>query len=376
MKLLQVATIPETLEAFLLPFAQHFRNRGWTVHAAARNVTGNTRCVSEFDAVHDISWSRQPLNVANIRAANEIRSLVKQEEYDLVHVHTPVASFVTRFALRRSVATRLVYTAHGFHFYVGGNVAKNAIYRSLERLAGRWTDALVVINSEDLLAAKKYEIVPQPKVHAIKGIGIDIENVTASAQQGPGRAQLRRSLGLPDSAVVFIVVAEFIPRKRHSDVIKAFASLNLDPPARLILVGKGPLTNEIRALSTELGVGDRVEFLGYRRDVPSLISASDVLLLVSEQEGLPRSIMEAMALRVPVIGSTIRGVTDLLDKGAGRLVPPGSVEDLRGAMELLGSDSKLRNALATAAFDRVSGYSISDVLLGYEQLFNEVLAEL
>lgn len=376
MKLLQVATIPETLEAFLLPFAQHFRNRGWTVHAAARNVTGNTRCVSEFDAVHDISWSRQPLNVANIRAANEIRSLVKQEEYDLVHVHTPVASFVTRFALRRSVATRLVYTAHGFHFYVGGNVAKNAIYRSLERLAGRWTDALVVMNSEDLLAAKKYEIVPQPKVHAIKGIGIDIENVTASAQQGPGRAQLRRSLGLPDSAVVFIVVAEFIPRKRHSDVIKAFASLNLDPPARLILVGKGPLTNEIRALSTELGVGDRVEFLGYRRDVPSLISASDVLLLVSEQEGLPRSIMEAMALRVPVIGSTIRGVTDLLDKGAGRLVPPGSVEDLRGAMELLGSDSKLRNALATAAFDRVSGYSISDVLLGYEQLFNEVLAEL
>lgn len=376
MKLLQVATIPETLEAFLLPFALHFRNRGWTVHAAARNVTGNTRCVSEFDAVHDISWSRQPLNVANIRAANEIRSLVKQEEYDLVHVHTPVASFVTRFALRRSVATRLVYTAHGFHFYVGGNVAKNAIYRSLERLAGRWTDALVVMNSEDLLAAKKYEIVPQPKVHAIKGIGIDIENVTASAQQGPGRAQLRRSLGLPDSAVVFIVVAEFIPRKRHSDVIKAFASLNLDPPARLILVGKGPLTNEIRALSTELGVGDRVEFLGYRRDVPSLISASDVLLLVSEQEGLPRSIMEAMALRVPVIGSTIRGVTDLLDKGAGRLVPPGSVEDLRGAMELLGSDSKLRNALATAAFDRVSGYSISDVLLGYEQLFNEVLAEL
>ena len=152
-KLLMATTVPTTLRDFLLPFARHFRARGFRVDALARGTSGFAEVVAACDRVWDVNWSRNPLDPRNLwTTPGQIRGLVTREGYDLVHVHTPVASFVTRYALRdlrRRGAVRVIYTAHGFHFYQGGPRLRGGVFRGLEQLAGRWTDYLVVINRED-----------------------------------------------------------------------------------------------------------------------------------------------------------------------------------------------------------------------------------
>ena len=120
-KLLLVTTVPGTLRSFLLPFAAHFRRLGWQVDAMACGASASIECQQGFDRVWDVEWSRNPLDPRNLLAApGVIREIVTRERYDLVHVHTPVAAFVTRYALkdlRRQTDTKIIYTAHGFHFW-------------------------------------------------------------------------------------------------------------------------------------------------------------------------------------------------------------------------------------------------------------------
>ncbi|MDR3355020.1 MAG: glycosyltransferase, partial [Synergistaceae bacterium] len=163
--LLIATTVPDTIKAFLLPYADHFRSSGWRVEAMSSAISAREDLAAHFDAVHDVDWSRNPLSAGNlIRTPEKIRETVKAGEYDIIHVHTPVASFVTRYAMRKveaSARPKMVYTAHGFHFFKGGPRYRNAIFRKLEKLAGRWTDRLIVINQEDFCAATKYRITPK-----------------------------------------------------------------------------------------------------------------------------------------------------------------------------------------------------------------------
>lgn len=372
MKVLQVATISETLEAFLIPFADHFRSYGWTVDAAAYGVSTNQACRTAFDSVYDMPWSRNPLSLSNVRAVREVQRLAESQAYDLIHVHTPVAAFLTRFALRNHKQVRTVYTAHGFHFFIGGNPLKNFMYRSLEKVAGPWTDHLVVMNDEDLAAVDNYSIVSSEKVSYVPGIGVDIKQMLAKGEGGPNRESMRNQLGIPFTAPVVLMVAEFIARKRHFDAISAFAHVDEALGAHLMLVGTGPLENRARALASRLGIGHRVHFLGYRRDVPSLLLTADALLLPSSQEGLPRSVTEAMAFGVPVVGSNIRGVRDLLAEGAGILFPVGDIDSLSEALYNVLSSVELRESLAIKGRERVQFFALPEVLRHYDRIYQSL----
>jgi hypothetical protein len=211
--------------------------------------------------------------------------------------------------LRRQGKPRVIYTAHGFHFYKGGPRLRGAMYRTLERWAGRWTDYLVVINREDEEAARRYGIVPAERVRYMPGIGVDTRQYSATAVLESDMARVRQDLGLGAGDRLFLMVAEFIARKRHRDALHAFAQLQR-PDVCLALAGVGPQLEDMKQLAARLGIADRVRFLGFRRDVPALIQSSVATLLPSEQEGLPRSVLESLCQAVPVIGSRIRGVAD------------------------------------------------------------------
>ncbi len=148
-KLLIVTTVVDTLRAFLLPYAKYFRTMGWTVDGAARGICGDELSQQSFDHCFELSWSRSLRDVMGmVRASAEMSAILAHGQYDLVHVHTPIASFITRWSAKkqhRQLRVKIVYTAHGFHFFRGGNPASNLIFSSLEWLAGRWTDALIVI---------------------------------------------------------------------------------------------------------------------------------------------------------------------------------------------------------------------------------------
>jgi glycosyltransferase involved in cell wall biosynthesis len=379
-RLLMITTVPATLRAFLLPYARHFAAQGWRVDAMARGVSACAECRTHFHQVWDVDWTRNPFDLIRLGvSARQVRAVVAAQGYDLVHVHTPIAAFVARGALRRmrrSGVPKVIYTAHGFHFHTGRGPIGNALFSALERRAGRWTDELVVINREDMLAARRLGIVPPGHLHYMTGIGVATNRYDPARVSDAEVSAFRAELGLVPGVPLFLVLGEFIRRKRHRDVIEALARLD-DSRAHLALAGDGPLLETVRAQAARRGLAGRVHFLGFRRDVPALVRAASAVVLVSEQEGLPRSVLEALCLETPVIGSDIRGTRELLEDGCGWLVPVGDVDQLAQAMSAVitqPDDARARGCLGRVKV--LDGYDQASILRRHEALYAQALAPL
>ena len=416
-RLLIVTTVPVTLRAFLLPYAAHFRQLGWRVDAAAADVSSCAACRAAFDRVHDLPLSRNPWRPANLlRATRRIRQLAREHGYDLVHTHTPVASFATRLALRgvrKSGRPKVIYTAHGFHFHPGGAWARNTLFAMLERLAGRWTDYLVVINRDDEQAARRLGLVPQESLLYMPGIGVDRELYSPDRVSADEVARVRSELGLAETDVLFLMIGYFDPGKRHRDALRAFASL--PSRAHLAFAGDGPLRSELEKLAdtlpspaerghscppqhdpfepgpqptTSRGSGaladknvrapigslrHRIHFLGVRSDIPALIRSARATLLPSEREGLPRSIMESLCLEVPVIATDIRGSRDLVGADCGLLVPVGGATALGQAMQRMFDYPEEATAMGKRGRAKMAAFDLRHVLQLHEELYQTAL---
>ncbi|MDV2991078.1 MAG: putative glycosyltransferase EpsD [Chroococcidiopsis sp. SAG 2025] len=377
-KLLIVTTVPATIDAFLFPFVHHFRTKGWQVDAMAQGISNNTNCLEAFDRVWEVEWSRNPLQLQNLMVApQQIRQVVEQEKYDIVHVHTPVAAFVTRYALkqlRKRDQPKVIYTAHGFHFYRGGKLLKNAAFLTLEKLAGAWTDYLIVINREDETAAKRYQIVPDERLRYTPGIGVDCDRYSSKSVSDVEIQMVRQELGLAPNAPLFLSIAELNPGKRHQDILQALAQLGRSD-VHLALAGTGPQQAKLQQLAFQLGIAEQIHFLGYRHDIPVLIRASVATVLASEREGLPRSIMESLCLETPAIGTKIRGIQDLLAEGCGLLVKVGDVKGLTEAMARILDRPEEIKLMGQRGKERMNEYELQKIIQMYEQLYAEALGQ-
>jgi glycosyltransferase involved in cell wall biosynthesis len=374
--LLIVTTIPATLRAFLLPFAYHFRAQGWRVDAMACGVSENAECLQAFDRVWDVVWSRNPLDPRNLLVAPEIiRQVAETEQYDIIHIHTPVAAFVARYALKdlkKQQKFQVIYTAHGFHFHPLGKPFKNAVFQTLEKLAGSWTDYLVTINREDESAAKRYQILPPERVRYMPGIGVDIDRYNPDAVAEAAVGQVRHEMGLNGDDRLFLSAIEFIPRKHPQDVLKAFAKLaRLD--VHLAFAGDGPMLAQMQQLASDLGVKNQVHFLGNRRDVPILMRASVATLLASEQEGLPRSIMESLSLEIPAIATKIRGTQELLESGCGLLFEVGDIDGFAAAMAWMLDRPEEVREMGKRGRDRMAACDLQQIIKLHEELYAEAV---
>jgi glycosyltransferase involved in cell wall biosynthesis len=376
-----VTTVPITLEAFLLPFADHFRAEGWRIDALASGATSDAHLDDHFDTRFDVAWSRNPLAPSNLLgAARRVREIVTAGDYEIVHVHTPVASFVTRYALRsvrrHPGAPVVIYTCHGFHFYRGGPAATNFAYRTLERMAARWTDYLVAVNAEDFEAARAMRGIPANRVRLIPGIGVDCERFAPGAVPTEDAARVREELGggsRPKERFLLTMVAEFGAVKRHSLAVDALARIR-DPRVHLALVGDGPLEEPVRAQVERLGLADRVTFAGYRRDVPAVLAASDALLLTSEREGLNRSVLEAMASGIPVIGTDTRGIADAVGPDAGWILAKGDPSALAAAIDAAAADpDEVARRGAGARVRACEEFELGSIVAAYDGLYGEAL---
>jgi len=369
-KLLVVTTVPITIRSFLLPFLKHFRSLGWQVDGMAQGISEDDDCVKECDRTYDIQWSRNVFDPRNLLAGiTRVREVVTQGDYDLVHVHTPIAAFVTRYALKNNPKTKVIYTAHGFHFYQGGSAVKNTIFFNLEKLAGQWTDYLIVINKEDEAAAKNNNFLPVERIYYTRGIGVDTDYYASGKVAPEAITQVRQSMHLSDADILLLSIAEFTPRKRHQDLLNALAKV-ANPNVHLALAGEGKIRPAMEELAQQLGIEKQVHFLGYRQDIPTLIQAADAVLLVSQQEGLPRSIMEAMCLNTPVIGSNIRGTQDLLEDGCGLLVELGDTNALTKAMIQVVEDSENLAEMAEKAKVKMNDYDIKQIIQQYTDIYD------
>lgn len=379
-KILIIATIPDALKAFLLPFAHHFRAQDWRVDAMACGITNSADCLKAFDRVWDVEWSRNPLDSRNLLVAPSIiQKAIQQGQYDIVHVHTPVAAFVTRYALRNKHLfphkPKVIYTAHGFHFYQGGKPLKNNVFLTLEKLAGRWTDYLVVINREDEEAANQHRLISRERIRYMPGIGVDLQFYNQDAVSACEVASVRQELGLTPETQMLLSVAELIPRKHPQDILKAFATQNTSN-ACLAFAGDGPLLDDMQQLAKKLNVENKVRFLGHRKDIPTLMSVAVATVLASEQEGLPRCVMESMSLGTPVIGTSIRGTEDLLKDGCGFLVEVGNIESLSNAIAYVLAHPLEARIVGQRGRSRIANYDLHHIIKLHEALYAEAIGEL
>lgn len=370
-----VTTIPDTLRAFFLPLVSRLRDRGWQVDGMAKGISNNLECVRAFDRVWDVEWSRNPLDGKNLIAApGQIRQAFSQEQYDIVNVSTPVAAFVTRYALkdlRKQGKVKVIYTAQGFHFYKGGSLYKNTIFLGLEKIAGPWTDYLVVVNREDESAAKHYGLISPEQVRYIPGTGLNVDRFNPNAISEAEIVAVRQELGLGSENSLFLSVAEFIPRKRPEDILKAFAQLGRSQ-VHLALAGNGIILEEMRQLASKLGIQKQVHFLGLRRDIPVLMRASVATLIASSQEGLPNCVMESLSMEIPVIGTEIRGTRDLLEGGNGLLVKLGDINGIASAMAWILDHPEEAQQMGKSGRENMINYDLPHILKQYEVLYAEV----
>lgn len=373
-----VTTVPITLEAFLVPFAENFHAQGWRVDALANGASTSPLIEYAYDNRYDVKWSRNPLSPGNLLGtAPAVRRIVEAGAYDIVHVHTPIAAFVTRYALRNRPADSrpaVIYTAHGFHFYKGGSAAGNALYSRVERMAAPWTDYLVTINDEDCVAARSMGGITPERVRYIPGIGVDTDLYSPDAVAPADVARVRNELDIENHAFVIAMIAEFGPVKRHEHVLQALALVR-NPHIVLVLVGSGPLESALRGKAVALGLTPQLRWAGYRRDIPAVLAASDALVLCSEREGLNRSVLEAMSSGKPVIGTQTRGIADAITPETGWLVPKHDVAALAAAMEEAAADRAEAARRGAAGRKRaIAEFALPRIIDAYEELYREALA--
>lgn len=375
-RLLIATSVASTLAAFMLPYAEHYRNRGWRVDAA-HGGEPNDLVSDAFENVYDLPWTRKPWESANLLGTPPVlQDLVRENDYDIVHLHDPVAAFVGRYALRRLRLTgrpRVVYTAHGFHFYKGAPKGPALVFGALEWLASRWTDRLIVINREDEISANRFPI-PNSRVRYFPGIGVDLKQYRRQEAIAGEVAKFRSSLGVDSETPLVSMIAEFNPGKRHMDALEAVAATDR-PQLHLVLAGVGPLESAVRERAQQLGLSNRVHFLGFRRDIPVVLQASLALMLPSEREGLPRCIMEASAMEVPVLSTSIRGVNELVTAETGVLTAVGDINTMSATLRKWVDDPASAAKMGQAGRQAMQQFDLPTLLSLHDDLYEELIRE-
>lgn len=287
---------------------------GYEVHYASNfhtpsYGTDNHRLDGTGIVRHQIDFVRSPFDAKNRLVYRQIVDLMRREHFSLVHCHTPMGGVMARLAAHASQTGPVIYTAHGFHFFKGAPWKNWLFYYPMEKFLSRYTDQQICINREDYELAKR-------RFHAkyvdyIPGVGIDGSWFRTFGDKE--RQRKRESLGILPGQVVLLTSGEMIPRKNQEVLFRMLAKMKDEAEnLHLLLCGHGELNEYLHGLADELGIVDRISFLGYREDMAEIFQASDIFLFPSFQEGLPRAMLEAMASGLPVICSEIRGNTDLM----------------------------------------------------------------
>ena len=365
-KALMVAHVAYAIEMFNMPNIRLLISMGYEVQVACnfddRSSLSDEKVALLKDKLtalgvkyHNIPFQRMPIKPANLKAYTQLKSLIDSENFDLIHCHTPVGGIITRLAAaksRKKNGTKVIYTAHGFHFFDGAPLINWLIYFTAEKLCSYFTDTIITINKEDYNNAKTK--LNAKKVAYVPGVGVDTDFFAGNAGK---REALLGEISADKDSIILLSVGELSDRKNHSVSIKALSEVKNDN-VHLVIAGTGEKRDEFLSLAKDLGVDGRVHLLGFRTDIAELLKSADIFLFPSVQEGLPVALMEAMSCSLPVICSAIRGNIDLIDDSCGVLCGASDVEGFAKAIEKLIADPDTRKAMAQKVLDRSKNYDI------------------
>lgn len=367
-KVLFVATVLRMhVLVFHLPYMRWFQEHGYEVHLASSNDTGEKVTSVPFcDRYFDLPFARSPLSKINLKVYRDLKEIIDREGYTLIHCNTPVGGMLGRLCARsaRKKGTRVVYTAHGFHFFTGAPLKNWLMFYPAERFLSRYTDLLITINGEDYARAQRFHAA---KTALVSGVGVDLTRF----EEQIDRNAVRASLGLLPDDQLLICVGEHSVRKNHETVLRAACLLK---SVHVLFCGVGEKQPELEAFVHEHSMEARVHFLGFRTDVAQLLLASDVFVFPSLQEGLPVSQMEAMAAGLPCVVSDVRGNADLIRPGeGGYLRRPFDADGFAQDIERILSNPDLMRQMGERNRAEIRKYSLEAVLKEMETLYLEQL---
>lgn len=355
------------INGFMLSSILAAKEAGYEFHIASNQLNADSLlyfkdCEDLGITPHHIDFKRNPFHPNNIRAYNEINELMKREEYDIVHCNTPIGGVIGRFSARRANIKKVIYMAHGFHFWKGSPLINWVIYYIAERWLARYTDILITINHEDFARAQKFKA---RKIVYIPGVGIKQNEVVMEKSYIDTK---RVELGVTDS-ITLLSVGELSKRKNHTVVIEALAKMK-EININYLICGQGKLSGYLVKLAKELGVEDKVKFLGFRTDISEICNAVDIFVFPSIQEGLPIALMEAMSAGLPVVCSRIRGNVDLVSDGeGGYLVEPKDIDGFVVAITKLIQDRELRKVMGNNNAEFIKRFELKNVVEEMKELY-------
>jgi glycosyltransferase involved in cell wall biosynthesis len=310
----------------------------------------------------------------DLRALREIAGIVRGFRPHIVHTHTAKAGFVGRLA---ALAVRprpiIVHTYHGHVLEGYFGPTKNALFRNLERTAGRVSDRLIGVSRATVDDLVRLKVAPATKFEAIP-IGLELD---AFARLNPEQgADFRAEIGATPQDVVATCVGRLVPIKRLEGAIAATAiARELGAPLKLVVVGDGECRDQLEALAADRQVSDAVSFVGYRRDLPAIMAGTDIALLSSDNEGTPVSLIEAAAGGRPAVATRVGGVADVVAEDAGILVPPRDPKAMGEALARLAEDASMRRRMGERAAAHVlDRFTARHLLQNIDRLYRELLA--
>lgn len=353
-KALVVTTIKVTFKAFLIPHIKQLEKMGYEVELACN--TGDNLKIEELEGNkwHHISFGRNPFSLNSFKAIRELRKIKKDNGYDLVHLHTPVAAFLGRFSAWTVGVKKIFYTAHGFHFFRGSSLISWMIYYPMEWIAMRWTDKVITMNQEDYERAQKMAG-RRTKVYKVDGVGLELKKYS----QGD-REKVRKELGISEKDFIVTIIGELNENKNQIQLIRAIEGL--ESKFKALIVGVGPKEKELKGYVKTKKLENKIKFLGFRKDINDVVAGSEVLASMSYREGLPRNIMEGLAQGKPFIATDIRGNRDIIeDKINGYLIPVGDYKVTAEKLMTL-NETKIYDQVKKSNLKHVEKYSIEQIL--------------
>lgn len=362
MKVLLVATVQSHICQFHRPLVAMLHEHGCEVHVAARNnlAEKNGLKLDFVEQVFDVPFQRSPFSPKNLGAYKQLKKIIDEGEYDVIHCNTPVGGVLGRLAARkaRKHGTKVFYTAHGFHFYKGAPKKNWLIWYPVEKFMCRFTDQLITITQEDYdLASAKFPT----QVERIHGVGANSAKYRKLSETEC--LALRHELGYADDERLVLCTGELLPNKNQITAIHAMKAVIVQQPrAKLLLAGNGPTLPELQAEVAALDLQNCVEFLGYRTDLERYANVADIIVSCSYREGLPLNIVEGMLLGKPVVASYNRGHRELIVQDmTGYMVPPPDAGAFAEKIVALLDNSSLADSMGQAGYEKAQKYTDESV---------------
>jgi len=372
-KVLFVATITGHINAFHIPYLKLFKDKGYEVHVA----TGDDVQIANYcDKKIIMPIARSPYKISNIKAIRVLKENIMKEKYDIIHCHTPMGAVVTRLAAkkaRKKYGTKVIYTAHGFHFYKGAPKKNWLLYYPVEWYLAKYTDTLITINKNDYNFAKKKFIKRCLNIIYVPGVGLNFEKFNINVNENEKNSILK-SLNLKKDAFILVFPARLDKNKNQIFLINCMEKLiKVHKNIHLLLPGSDELNGYYQNNVKERNLCSNIHFLGRRNDIPELLKISNISVSSSLREGLPVNVMEAFACGLPVVALNCRGMEDLVENDINGYVidirDNNNINDFANKILYLYDNSTKIKEMGINNLKKVKNFSIDKILKEFNHIY-------